>query len=492
MSRPDRTGRVLRGIGWLGSSSLLQSALRMGMIVFLARLLAPEDYGLIALATAVVVGLDILLRLGIEPALIQRQTLSDTLLSAASSLALVTALAGMALLMAVATPTAHLLGEGEELANLIKLMSVMLPIGALTNVPRALLSRSGEFRFIAVTDLTSYALSSLAVAIPLAIAGFGAWALASAAVAQPLTTMLLLGRRHSPWRRFSFDFTNMRELVGYGIPLTVAKTANFAALHADNVIVGKLLGVEALGTYSRAYALNTMPAALLAQAVDRALFSVMSDAQADKPAIERATLRGLVALLIVFPPVSAFCYVYAEEIVLLLMGNKWGATVAPFKILSLFMYFRLAYKLPDIALLSVGRSDITMRMHIIYSIIVVIGALLGVQYGTSGVAIGVGVAILIQYMQALYQLVCAFGIALSSIIKMHIAALITGFVSVTLLMSVAAITRDEVSYKGSASNLLVGAIALLVLYGLIAKFIGTLFGEHGFWWMQRVGSLYKK
>lgn len=486
MMQPKRSARVLIGISWLGTSSLVQSALRVGLMIVLARLLTPEAYGLVALATAVVTLVEIITRLGIEPALIQRSSLSDEILAAASTYALLAALVGMALLMVLAGPLAVLLGSGPELTDIIRLIAFILPIGALTAVPRALLSRRSQFRYLAMTELLAYALTSSAVAIPLAIMGAGAWALAWSALAQPLVTLLLLGREESPFRGLRFDFAHIRDLLAFGIPLTGAKIANFVSLQADNVIVGKFLGVAELGAYSRAYALNTLPASLLAQSVDRSLFPVMSAAQADQGAIQRAIMRGLVALLAIFPPLSAYCFVYAEDIIILLLGKQWGQAVVPFQILSLAMYFRVAYKLPDIALRSVGCTGLLMRLQVVYALLVIIAALIGVRYGLVGVAIGVGIAILLCYLQFIIQGVRTLGIMVSGLLRYHLVAFIYGSLSYGLLCwfynSMAQVTVLLPSYIG----LMMGVMLLSLLYGLSLLLLPIFYGKHGLWWQSQI------
>jgi hypothetical protein len=178
--------------------------------------------------------------------------------------------------------------------------------------------------------------------------------------------------------------------------------SNCVALRADQLVVGRWLGAEALGIYGRAYCFVGMPANLFGTVVDRVIFPAMAVVQ-DRQKLAEAYSRavGLVALTTI--PLSAVLFALAPEIVRILLGPHWDSVVTPFRILVTVLIFRTSYKMSDSLARATGAVYRRAWRQWLYAGAVFLGAWLGQFWGTAGVA---GVAALCNLPDASLKPAC--------------------------------------------------------------------------------------
>lgn len=404
MSRPDGLGALtqeaVNNIGWqalvMGSNLLLKAL----VLVALARLMPPAEFGLIAAATVIISLAADFSQIGVHRALIQRLVLDTAHVRSAFAIALLTGAGAAGLLYSAAPAMAGLLGIADT-RPLIEFLALTLVISGISEVSASLLQRDRQFRVLGLIDLGSYFVGFACVALPLAFVGYGAWALAIGQMAQVIARMGALFVVRLPAMALVPRWRESKDLLIPGAGFSAGQIGNFLATQADYFLVGRFLGAEALGLYSRAYQLFMLPAQMFGKVVATVLFPTFSAIQDQPERIGRAYLSALGVTALVIMPTSAALIILAPELVGFLLGDNWQGIVAPFQVLVITLLFRTSYKLSDAVVLATGSMYRRALTQYLYAAAVVGGSLAGLPFGLAGVAAGVGAAVVFNHAMTL-------------------------------------------------------------------------------------------
>lgn len=395
-ARP-KAGKVVGGMAWTMSSAAVQMVMQVAVLTLLARLLTPEDFGVVAAATVVVNFAAIFTQLGVNQALVQRQDLTPGVVATGFWLSAVFAAVLASALALLAPLVAGQLGIPES-AAVLRALAAGLLVRGLAATSEALLTRAMRFRAIAVIEVASYAFGYGVVGLVLAASGMGVWALVGAHLSQTAlrSAMTLALQRHG--LRADLSAATLAGLLRFGSGYSVARIANFVALQADNLIVARGLGATALGVYSRAYQLMGMPAGLIGGAIDRVLFPSLSRIQGEERELARSYLRAAATIALLTVPVGVVLSVLAGEVVAVLLGGQWRDVVGPLQVFALTMVLRVTDRLN--AVVARAKAVVFRRalLQVVYACCIVAFALLGLRFGLSGVVIGVTLALLTNHL----------------------------------------------------------------------------------------------
>lgn len=317
--------RVRSGAVW----SLLQvggrNLLSVGVTAVLARLLSPDDYGLIGMVATLTALLLVFSDMGLSWATVQRKTLSEEQVSNLFWLNSGVGALLWAFCLFLAPHVVDFYGR-PELRGVTLLMGASFLLSGLAVQPFALLSRQMAFKRITVIELTAQVVAAV-VGVCSAYSGLGYWALViQGLVGQSLR--LILGfpasglRVHRP--RMG---VGTRSLVGFGGLLALNGLLIYFARNLDNVLIGKYWGSEELGYYGRAYFLMLLPSTLAAGALASLMVPALSALQGDTARLESAYRRALRLVAFVGCPMSVGLALTAKEAVQLIYGELWAPVV---------------------------------------------------------------------------------------------------------------------------------------------------------------------
>jgi O-antigen/teichoic acid export membrane protein len=383
------------GLGNQYAGTLITGVGQLVVTAALARLLSPEDYGLAGLATVYVGLATVLSQFGLSAAIIQRSELTPRYVRAGFTASILLGLLTTTLVWLTAPLASAALGNAQ-LVPVIRGLSLGFVLGNPGFVADALSQRNLAWRRLMWVDVTAFLLGYALPAVVLASRGYGVWALVASALGQNLvrTATLLSLQPHPKWPRIG---TEIKELLLYGSNFTLARIFNYTAGQGDNLVVGRVLGVVALGYYSRAFKLMLILVTYFAAVVTRVLFPIMSRLQGDRPRLQSAYLTGAAVLGLVSAPVGALMVVLAPEFIGVLLGPKWTQATAPFQILTLGILMRNVYMMAYCLDGAMGAMRTRMVRDGIYAVAVVLGSLVGTRFGLVGVATGVVIAIGVNY-----------------------------------------------------------------------------------------------
>jgi len=397
--RPRRslTDRTVSGFAWVFAGTVGQTVLQFVVVAILARLLVPKDFGTVTAAMVVIGFSQIFSQLGVGFAIVQRADLTDTHISTGFTFSIILGCVTGAIIFACAPLFASFF-RADELTNVIRVLAISFPLDGITVINRGLLQREMRFRTLSMVELVSYAVGYGCVGIAMAFMGFGVWSLVGATLGQITfrTVQIFFVNRH----RISFrmDLRALKQLVDYGLGLSIARIGNYLALQADDIVVGRSMGPTALGIYGRAYNLVVRPAALFGTVVDQVLFPAMAEVQNDPKRLGKAFILSSAAIAMVTLPLSAYLIVGAPEIIAILLGPQWTDVVAPFQVLASGLLFRTSYKMSDSLTRAVGLVYRRAWRQWVFLILMFAGAWVGQFFGLVGVAVGVFVAITLNFL----------------------------------------------------------------------------------------------
>jgi O-antigen/teichoic acid export membrane protein len=380
----DLHHRFLGAAAWMAASRAALGIASIGVTFVMARLLQPQDYGLMAMAQVITGLLAQAQSLGVGQALVQRDHVTAENEQTAFTLALVSSLALYAIVCVVARPVAIAYGD-ERVAPLLWVIGLTFPLGAFTIVPGALLRRDLKMRGDAVTSVWSLIAES-AVMLVLAWRGQGVWALAAGQLTAVVTTALGLSL-YRPWSvGLRFRGGDLRAIVRFGGGATLSSFLWYAYQNADFFIVGRALGPAALGAYSMAWKLAKMPWERLFRAVTPVLLPLYSRARGEPGELAAALGRLSRFTALVTIPAVAGLGAIAEDVVHVFLGEKWRDVAAPLVWLSVYMSLRSLFSLMPQLLMAAGRIRQEIAFNVLCVLVLPAAFAASVSWGPEGVA----------------------------------------------------------------------------------------------------------
>ena len=428
----------------------------------LARLIAPDGFGLLAAALVVVNIASLLASLGLGTALVQQRELRVTHIRAAFTLQLAAAIGVFGAVIAAAPWFADLL-RMPELTGVLRVMGAASFVRALT-LGDALLRRRLEFRPLAAIELTAYAIGHGVVTVGLGLAGYGVWALVLGHLAAAaLSTGLLWIVAPHPAGPY-LGHRERRDLLGTGIGFTLSQAGYQIAHQADDLIVGRFLGAYSLGLYERAYRLMRLPASAIGHILGQVLYPAMASVQD-----QRDRLRGMFAictsaLAAVTVPATAVVLVVAHELVLVVLGPDWLELRPVLNVILFGMYLKASESITDSTIVATGAVYRLATRRWLYAGAVILGASIGQRWGLAGVAFGALAAMVVNTLLLVRLSLHNVAMSWSAFLRLHApAAFITALVLV--FVSPTATALRQIGAPAAAVLLaaaIVAAVAVLV------------------------------
>ena len=333
--------QTISGIKWQVASSFLQKAISVGATVVLARILSPSVFGLFALAFVAIDALSMFKSMGFDSALIQNK--ENTEKAANTAFFIIPALGSILyLILAFCAPLIGRFLNNQDVVGVVKALGVIFVISCFGRVPAALLEKSMQFKKISLIEIYTSIAYSLA-AIILALLGMGIWSLVYAYILKTLTQNILFWA-FSRWHpRLEFDKKAALEMFHFGKFIFLGAMVWFLKMNLDNLLVGKLLGVAALGLYAIAFNIANFGADYFSNKVHRVIFPAFSKIQADKDDLKSSFLKVTKHVgIFAFPFCAGLCLL-SKDLITVVYGQKW---IAAAPILSVLAFVGLFNTLP--------------------------------------------------------------------------------------------------------------------------------------------------
>ena len=377
-----------------------QQFIRLIVLIVLARLLSPADFGVVAAAQIIFAIAETFVDFGIGIGLLRAKTLDEKTERSAMTIVLASSAAIAALIALGSGPLASFLGIAQVEAVLPWIALIFLFQGA-TGPPVQLMFRDGRFREVSMVQLVGSAFGHAAVSIVLALLGWGYWAIVAGMLAYAVLQLALCFWLRPVWPTLRPDWGRLRPIVHFGIGVLASMLLGKIARRADNWVAGRFLGAAALGFYSRAYSLmdlaNQLPGVVMTRVMIPHFARHAHAGDRRRIAIQQFYVTHVAAAALTLPA-SVAMVLLAPEIVAILLGETWQPAAVALSVLGAGLYFRLAYKVSGSIVLAYGRAWRSALQQATYAILVLGGALYGVRFGIEGIAWAVLAALTWQFL----------------------------------------------------------------------------------------------
>lgn len=381
----DFKGKAISSLLWRFLERCGAQLVSFLVTIVLARLLAPEVYGLIALVMVITSILQVFVDCGMANALIQKKDADDLDFSSVFFFNLVMCTA-LYLLLFFCAPFISAFYHNAELTSVIRVLGVILIIAGVKNVQQAYVSRTLQFKrfFFATLGGT---IGAAVIGITMAYFGFGIWALVAQSLFNATIDTMILWITVK-WRpKLQFSFTRLKSLLRYGWKLLASALLHTFYTNLRTLIIGKLYTPSDLAYYEKGQSFPTLIVSNINASIDSVLLPTMSGAQDNREIVKVITRRAIVTSSYLMWPLMVGLAVVAKPLVVLLLTEKWLAAV-PFLQITCFALGLEPLQTANLnAIKALGRSDIFLKLEIVKKTISITILLLSMRFGVMAIAL---------------------------------------------------------------------------------------------------------
>ena len=377
---------IVKAVKWSIAERFGQQGLRFVVSIFLARLLLPEEFGLIAMLSIFIAIGSSFIDSGFQKALVQKKALTRVDECSVFFFNIFVALI-VAGLMFVSGPLISEFYNQPQLNLIARSLSVVFLFSSLGLVQDSLLIKKLDFNTIFKINVSSYILSAIS-SIAIALNGFGVWSLVVLHVGSSFFRTIFLWI-FSSWRpALIFSFDSLKSMYVFGSRLFIVSLTNSVFLNIYQVVIGRLFSAASLGFYSRAKTLSKYPVTLMTSVVNQVTFPVFSKIQDDKLRLKEYIGKTLTTITVVTFPLMIGIIVVAKPLIIVLFTEKWLQSVPFFQMLCVA---GLLYPIGIVnmnALNAQGRSDLFLMMNIINKLLIILMVIVTYRYGIKAMIAG--------------------------------------------------------------------------------------------------------
>ncbi len=455
------------GIAWTGAARSVRIVLHFGVTVVLARMLTPEDFGLLAMITVLTNFALLFGELGFSAALIQRTELAEGHRSSVFWLTL-----GLGCLLTGSVysgaPAVASFYDEPELELLTRVLAANFMLAALKVVQVAVLTRAMRFRAIGVAEVCA-TFGGGAIGIGAALTGHGVWSL----VAQLLATTAIesLGLwLTSGWRpRLRFDGAAVRELLPFGANFVGFSIVNYWMRNADNLLIGRFVGSAGLGIYERAYHVMLLPVTQASGVLTRVMFPTLSKLQGQPSRVKALYLRSIRAISLLTFPMMLGLLVVADHFVLAVFGPRWTEVTPILRILCVVGLLQSVTSTTGWLFQSQGRTDQMFRWGLFSGAVTLVAFAIGIRWGVQGVAIAYALRTIALTPPSFGIPGRLVGMRLSEVAKALVGTLACAGAMAAALVGVRTLVPSDLSVYAALALEILSGVALFAAIVLVVR-----------------------
>lgn len=382
MQQESLKNKTIKGVGWSAADALLGQGVTFIVGLVLARLLSPDEYGLIGICLIFTTVLNGIVDSGFSNALIRKKEVTDedynTMFMTNMAISIV-----LYVLLFISAPLVSDFFHRIELTALVRVTGLILFLNALSITQVTILTKNIDFKTKTKASLVSAIISGV-IGIVMAFMGYGVWSLVAQQLSKQLLYTLCLWVLNKWWPKFTFYNDSFKYMWGFGWKLLVSGILNNVWNQLYQVVIGRCYTSSTLGHYTRANECASIFSSNLTTIIQRVTFPVLSELQDDKKKL-LVSYRKLIKVSMFVTVICMFALgAMAEPMIYSLIGPQWhqAATFLPFICITMSLYPLHAINLNMLQVQ--GRSDLFLYLEIVKKIItlipIFIGAFVGVYW----------------------------------------------------------------------------------------------------------------
>lgn len=354
--------------------------------IILARILSPDDYGIISLISIFISLANIFIQSGFNTALIQKKNLKEEDFSSVLYISLVVSTL-LYIILFFSSPIIADFYKIEELKNVIRVLCIILFFGAFNSIQNAIIARTMQFKKLFNVSIFSILISGM-VGITLAYSGFGVWALVAQQITNQVSITFILWLTLK-WRpKLTFSINRVGDLFSYGWKLLVASLIDALYLNVIGLVVGKLYTSQMLAFYSKGEQFPQLIVNNINGSIQSVMLPTLSAEQENRKRVKELVRRTLIVSSFIIFPLMIGLAVVAEPLIIILLTDKWLPCVPFMQIFCLTYALRPIHTANLQAINALGRSDIFLKLEIIKKIIGFAILSISIFYGIYAIILG--------------------------------------------------------------------------------------------------------
>lgn len=389
-------GKFFSGIFWTFAQNIAVRVLGVVFTIILARLLMPEDYGLIGMLSIFIAISDVFIQSGFGQALIQKKDCSDDDLSTAFYFNVGVSIFLYLILFATAPLIASFYHE-PQLTILTRVLSLSLVFGSFNIVQQSMLTKEMNFKPLAIISLICTLISGI-IGVVMAYWGFGVWSLVAQTLCAAFLRIIVFPffSKWFPNKPFSWD--SFRHLWGFGSKILVTGIIEVIIRNLSNIIIGRYYDKEQVGYFTKARSFADIPAMTLSSVLGTVTFPLLSEIHEDKT--RHRTIYNKVtfnSILISFP-LMILLALLAKPVVIILFTEKWLPCVPMLQAFLLARMFLPLNMINASVLQSTGETKLYMNLYFITGPITLIAVLISIPFGVLAMAWATLISSVLYYL----------------------------------------------------------------------------------------------
>lgn len=372
------TTKAMESVVWKLLQNFGTTLMSFFLQIWLARLLLPSDYGLIALTNVFITLSMIIIQTGFTSALIQKSSIDEHEIYSIHYASIVIAIVLYAIVFAIAPLVSRFYAE-PVLANVLRVQGLVIPIASLYSVPMSIIQRNLQFKTIFSAGIGGM-IGQGVVGITLAVKGFGVWALVYGSVTNSIITCMLviLLSNWKPKRQFSMG--PVRKLLPFSSKILAINLLNTLSSNLKPLITGRVYSPELLGYYNRGYQFPSLLMINIDGAITSIAFPLLSRFQDDYNILADKLKKSLQASLYLVWPAMIGLMVVADPLITLLLTERWLPSV-PFLQLTALECMLWPFSIFVHATNAIGKSGLSLRLNILAKVFDVLVMMISIRYG---------------------------------------------------------------------------------------------------------------
>ncbi|MCH8532312.1 MAG: lipopolysaccharide biosynthesis protein [Saccharospirillum sp.] len=453
---------VINALAVSGGAKIVSQLLTVVFTIWLARLLTPTDFGIIAMIAVFTGMAHLMADVGLGSALIQNRNTTEAHFSTVfwfnSFLGAIMTVTFIALAPYIAT-----FYNTPIIEPILGLLAFQFLINAFALVPQQRLIKNLHFGKIAIANITAMVISN-SLGVYMALQGYGVWALVWKALAHASLITLVIYTLAGWWPKLIFSIRALTELFMFSIYVLGTELLQYLTKNLDGLIVGRILGPEPAGLLDRAKSLKTLPLANISHVLGSVMFPALSLLKDDIPRVKAVYLRSTGAIAFITFPMMLGLLAVADNFVIGLLGVQWSKMITPFQILCLAGIASTIVTVTGSVYKSQGASKLQFHTSLITKPITIILVVIGVNWGLHGVVVALTTATWINSFIQIKRAGSLINLTVYQLVQPLVPTLI---ISITMGIAVYLIGISITNYS-EVTTLLIQVSAGAVLYALLA------------------------
>lgn len=454
-------GRVISSLFWKFSERIGAQCVNLIVSIILARILAPSEYGIIALTTVFITISNVFVESGMPSALIQKKDADELDFSTVFYFNIFMSIFMYIILYCSSPLIAHFYKQ-EQLINVLRVLGLVIIIAGLKSVQNAYVAKKMIFKKFFICTLLGTIFSAI-LGIIMAYNNYGVWALVTQQLANTMIDTIMLWI-FVKWRpKLQFSFKRLKKLFDFAWKLLVSGLIETIYSQLNGLVIGKVYTSKSLAYYNKANQIPSLVMNNVNNSISSVMFSVMSNEQDDIKSIKKILKKSIILSSFILMPLLVGLAAIAKTLIIVLLTEKWIFSVRYMQILC-FAYALYPIHINNLEVLkALGRSDLFLKLEILKKVFGVLLMVISIPFGVFAMVISVLINSIIS------AIINAF--PLKKILKYgFIEQLIDIFpiIMISIVMGISVIIIGYIDGINIILKLIIQIVMGVIIYGILA------------------------